>query len=71
MPSRKRPRDAVAPPDEVVELLSQKAREGNVQAMKALLDWHERHAEPVEQPSDDWSAIYGDSHNVTPLRRSS
>lgn len=57
----------VAERDELLELLTYRAREGSVTAAKALLEELRRDDGGAD---DDWSAIYG-ADKVTPLRRSS
>lgn len=57
----------IAEREELLELLTDRAREGSVTAAKALLEELRRDDRGAD---DDWSAIYGEA-NVTPLRRSS
>jgi hypothetical protein len=57
----------IAEREELLELLTVRAREGSVTAAKALLEELRRDDGGAD---DDWSGIYGEG-KVTPLRRSS
>lgn len=59
----------VADRDELLLILTAKAREGSVPAAKALLDELRRDADEDEVPGSTLDALDGES-NVTPLRRS-